>query len=95
MFGVTRFEFKAGQPRDRRNVTKHIGKRMDEAGVPWATSHTFRRTVATWMDEAGAPLAEIASQLGHANVNVTAEYLGRRTAPSRAAAVLLEPPRLA
>ena len=32
-------------------------------------------------------LAEIANQLGHANVNVTAGYLGRRAAPSRAASM--------
>lgn len=93
VFGMTRYDTSPkgnpkGSPRDRRNVGKHVAKRMADAGVPWATSHTFRRTVATWMDEAGAPLAEIANQLGHANVNVTAGYLGRRTAPSRAADVL-------
>lgn len=88
LFGVTRYPSKLGRPRDKRNVTRTITTRMTAAGMPWATSHTFRRTVATWMDEAGAPLAEIANQLGHANVSVTASYLGRRVAPSRAADVL-------
>lgn len=88
VFGVTRYPSKLGQPRDKRNVTRTITSRMTTAGMPWATSHTFRRTVATWMDEAGAPLAEIANQLGHANVSVTASYLGRRVAPSRAADIL-------
>ncbi|WP_183407713.1 tyrosine-type recombinase/integrase [Nocardioides marmoriginsengisoli] len=76
------------KPRDRRNMIRHIRTRLDEAGMDWATSHTFRRTVATWMDEAGAPLAEIANQLGHANVNVTATYLGRRQGSNRAAQIL-------
>ena len=76
------------KPRDRRNVLRHLRARLDTAGLPWATSHTFRRTVATLMDEAGAPLAEIANQLGHSNVNVTAEYLGRRQGSNRAADVL-------
>lgn len=62
--------------------------RLDAAGAVWATSHTFRRTVATWIDEAGFPLAEIANQLGHANVNVTATYLGRQQGSSRAGSVL-------
>ena len=31
---------------------------------------------------------EIANQLGHADVNTTAGYLGRRLAPTRAATVM-------
>jgi integrase len=87
VFGSPRLHDKT-RPRERRNILRHIRTRLDEAGMPWATSHTFRRTVATWMDEAGAPLAEIANQLGHANVNVTATYLGRRQGSNRAATVL-------
>lgn len=41
------------------------------------------------MDEAGAGLAEIANQLGHADTNVTAGYLGRTTQPSRAAEIMM------
>lgn len=91
VFGVTRFATKVGQPRETRNVAKSLRIVFDKAGVPWAGSHTFRRTVATWMDAAGAPLAEIANQLGHANVNVTAGYLGWTTAPTRAATVMRLP----
>lgn len=60
-----------------------------KADVRWADAHTFRRAVATWMDEAGAPLAEIANQLEHADINVTAKYLGRKEAPTRAARVMV------
>jgi integrase len=87
VFGSPRLHDKT-KPRDRRNMIRHLRARLDEAGMPWATSHTFRRTVASWMDEAGAPLAEIANQLGHANVNVTATYLGRRQGSNRAASIL-------
>lgn len=88
VFGVTRFSTKVGQPRQTRNVAKSLRIVFDKAGVQWAGSHTFRRTVATWMDEAGCSLAEIANQLGHANTNVTAGYLGRTNAPTRAATVM-------
>lgn len=90
-FGVTYFATKAGQPRDRNNVSKALRRVFADAGVPWAGTHTFRRTVASWMDEAGCSLAEIANQLGHADTNVTAKYLGRTTAPTRAAAVMVLP----
>ena len=82
VFGVVYFTSKLGQPRDRNNVGKAMRRVFAGAGVPWAGTHTFRRTVASWMDEAGASLAEIANQLGHADTNVTAGYLGRRVAPT-------------
>lgn len=91
VFGVTYFASKLGQPRDRNNVAKALRRVFATADVPWAGTHTFRRTVASWLDEAGAPLAEIANQLGHADTNVTAGYLGRRTAPTRAADVMVLP----
>jgi hypothetical protein len=55
-----------------------------------AALHEPRRRPApppAWMDASGAPPAEIANQLGHADVNTTAGYLGRRQAPTRAATV--------
>jgi integrase len=91
VFGVTRYAGKAGQPRDRNNVCKSLRRVFGEAGVKWAGTHTFRRTVATWLDAAGAALAEIANQLGHGDTNVTATYLGRTTTPTRAAAVMVMP----
>jgi hypothetical protein len=61
------------------------------AGMQWAGTHTFRRTVATWMDEAGHSLASIANQLGHADINITARYLGRQDTATHAAAVMVLP----
>lgn len=91
VFGITYFTSKLGQPRERSNVSGTLRRVFAEAAVPWAGTHTFRRTVASWMDEAGCPLAEIANQLGHADINVTAGYLGRRTQPTRAAEVMVLP----
>ena len=88
VFGTTRFDTKLGQPREVGNVLRAIRRTLATARLTWAGSHTFRRTVATWMDADGAPLAEIANQLGHADVNTTAGYLGRRQAPTRAASVM-------
>lgn len=93
VFGTTRFPSKMGQPRDRNNVLKSLRRVLLKAEINWAGSHTFRRTVATWMDEAGASLAEIANQLGHADTNVTAGYLGRTAQPSRAADIMVLPRR--
>ncbi|GIM63357.1 hypothetical protein Pve01_93860 [Planomonospora venezuelensis] len=91
VFGVTYFASKAGQPRDRNNVSKALRQVFAEAGVPWAGTHTFRRTVATWLDEAGHSLASIANQLGHADTNVTAKYLGRQDVATNAASVMVLP----
>jgi integrase len=91
VFGVTYFHSKAGQPRDRNNVSKALRRVFASAGVEWAGTHTFRRTVATWMDAAGHSLAGIADQLGHADTNVTAKYLGRQDVAVNAATVMVLP----
>ncbi len=69
----------AGQvPWDRTNSGKAVRAALDYAGYSWAVPHTFRRTVATLLHEAGVPLVHIADQLGHADPTMTASvYLGR------------------
>lgn len=75
--------------RNRRNVARIFRSVLDEAGFPWATPHTLRRTVATLLDEAGRPLVEAANQLGHADPSMTARvYLGRKGSLADAAKVL-------
>lgn len=91
IFGITRYDTKLGLPRDRDNVSKVVRRTLNRAGLNWAGTHTFRRTVASWMDADGSSLAEIANQLGHADTYVTAGYLGRKTQPTRAASVMVLP----
>jgi integrase len=55
----------------------------------WVTSHTFRKTVATRLDEAGFTARQVADQLGHANPSMTLDvYFGRHVVSSAVAAVL-------
>lgn len=80
---------RTGGLRDRRNAARHLRSLLDAAGLPWATPHSLRRTVASLIDEAGLPIALAANQLGHADPAMTARvYLGRQGDTSRAAAVL-------
>jgi integrase len=59
------------------------------AGFDWVTTHVFRRTVATLMDQAGLSSRTAADQLGHANASMTTDvYFGRKIAATGAAAVL-------
>jgi integrase len=42
-------------------------------------THTYRKTVATLLDQSGASARTIADQLGHSRVSMTQDvYLGRR-----------------
>jgi integrase len=55
----------------------------------WLTSHTFRKTVATRLDEAGWSARQIADQLGHAQPSVTLDtYMGRKVVGADAARIL-------
>jgi integrase len=58
-------------------------------GYPWVTSHVFRKTAATLLDEAGLSARKIADQLGHSQVSLTQDsYMGRKIASEDAARVL-------
>jgi integrase len=53
------------------------------------TSHTFRRTVATRLDDAGLSARQIADHLGHAKPSMTQDvYMGRNVASAEAAKIL-------
>ena len=78
-----------GLLRDPSNTSGDLRKALDRAGFPWATSHTFRKTVATRLDDAGLSARQIADHLGHSRPSLTQDvYLGRGTASPEAAAAL-------
>jgi integrase len=53
------------------------------------TSHVFRKTVATRLDEAGLSARQIADQLGHAQPSITQDvYMGRKVVSAEAARIL-------
>ena len=59
------------------------------AGMEGVTSHVFRKTVATLMDDAGLSARQAADQLGHAKPSMTADvYYGRRSRATGAARAL-------
>jgi integrase len=83
------FAAPAGGLRDPSNTSADLREAFDAAGYPWVTSHAYRRTVATLMDEAGLSARAAADQLGHARPSMTQDvYMGRRLAATGAAAIL-------
>jgi integrase len=85
----TVFSSALGGLRDRDNTIGYLREALNAAGFEWVTSHTFRKTVATLMDQAGLSSRAAADQLGHANVSLTTDvYFGRKAASTGAAAVL-------
>ena len=78
-----------GGLRDPSNTQADLRQAMTTAGFAWVTSHVFRKTVATLMDEAGLSARAAADQLGHAAPSMTQDvYYGRKVAATGAAAVL-------
>jgi integrase len=85
------FPTKLGGPRDASNANtriKQAATRVDK-DLAWVTSHTFRKTVATRMDEAGLSARAIADHIGHSNPSMTQDvYMGRGVAVAEAATIL-------
>ena len=51
---------------------------MTAVGYEWVTSHVFRKTVGTVLDEAGLPTTAIADQLGNTRAVAERHYRKRR-----------------
>lgn len=73
---------------DPSNVINRISEVMDDAGYGWVTSHVFRKTVATVLDEANLPTSAIADQLGNTQRVADKHYRKRRAANDASAAAL-------
>jgi integrase len=75
--------------RDPSNTSRDFREARDAAGFSWVTSHVFRKTCATILDEAGLTARAVADQLGHAKPSMTQDvYMGRNIANPHAAAAL-------
>jgi integrase len=78
-----------GRLRDVSNTTADLRRLLDGLGYHWVSSHTFRKTVATRLDQAGLTARQIADHLGHANPSLTQDvYMGRHVATADAARAL-------
>jgi integrase len=72
------FPSTAGTLRDPNNFGKHWRKVRDQLGVSGVTTHSFRKTVATLIDQDGMSARVGADHLGHAKVSMTQDrYMAR------------------
>ena len=72
--------------RDPSNTQRELRDRRDALGFPSLSTHSFRKTVATMLDQAGLSARDIAEYLGHANPSITQDtYMARTTGSKRAA----------
>jgi integrase len=75
--------------RDPANVRRELREARGQETLAWITSHTFRKTAATILDEAALSARLVADQLGHSRPSMTQDvYMGRRAVDSQAALAL-------
>lgn len=75
--------------RDPANLRREPREARGEDTLAWITSHTFRKTAATILDEAALSARLVADQLGHSRPSMTQHvYLSRRAVDSQAALAL-------
>ena len=79
-------QLRVAQARERGGERGHVAGRnehaacavRDDLGMPEVTSHSFRKTVATLIDDAGLSARIGADHLGHAKVSMTQDrYMSR------------------
>lgn len=75
--------------RDPSNLRRVWREVRDDLEMHSVVTHTMRKTVATFLDDANVSARKISDQLGHAKVSMTQDhYLGRRLADRETADVL-------
>ena len=84
------FPSSVGTCRDPDNFDKQWRKLRGGLGVPDVTSHSFRKSVATLIDEAGMSARVGADQLGHSKVSMTQDKYTSRNRIHTAVADLLD-----
>jgi integrase len=73
-------------PSNVRGVWREVRDTLELEGF---VSHTLRKTVASFLDDADVSTRRISDQLGHSTVGMTQDrYLGRRLTDRRTAEVL-------
>ncbi|MCV7030803.1 tyrosine-type recombinase/integrase [Mycobacterium sherrisii] len=83
------FPSSVGTLRDPDNFSQQWREARAALGVPDVTSHSFRKTVATLIDEGGLSARIGADQLGHAKVSMTQDtYMKRGQVHSEVADLL-------
>lgn len=83
------FPSTAGTLRDPNNFGKQWRKVRDDLGVPDATTHSFRKALATLIDEEGLSARVGADHLGHRHVSMTMDrYMSRGRTHSAVAELL-------
>lgn len=81
----------AGSWRDPSNVQRELRRVRDAVGMEWVSSHVFRKTAATALDEAGFTARQVADQLGHAKPSMTQDvYMGRSRGNTQSMAEVLD-----
>jgi integrase len=85
------FPSTAGTWRDPDNFNGDWRKARTELGFPDITSHSFRKALATAIDEQGLSARVGADQLGHSNVSMTQDtYMARKKLHPEVAAFMEE-----
>ncbi|HKR50132.1 MAG TPA: site-specific integrase [Pseudonocardiaceae bacterium] len=75
--------------RDPSNTLRALRAARGDGDLAWVTSHVFRKTALTLLDDAGLPARLIADQAGHSQVSMTQDvYMARKSVDGRTAQTL-------
>jgi integrase len=65
------FPSAVGTPLDSSNVTHHLQRRLEAAGLPHVTFHALRHTCGSLLHQEGVPARTIMEILGHSQITLT------------------------
>ncbi len=75
-YGALVFRTRTGMPLSLQAVGRKLRKVLDRAGLPRVRGHDLRHGAATYLLNAGVPMATVSRTLGHSTIAVTVDTYG-------------------
>lgn len=79
-----------GNLRDPRNTSRDWAMARGRLGFPTVTTHSFRKTIATGLDQAGLSARAVAEYLGHESPSLTQDVYMAKNTGGRQAAIAID-----
>lgn len=81
---------KDGQPIYADSFNEHLKNKVCKPlNIPYRSSHQIRFTIATMLYEAGVPLNQLSTMLGHSETRTTLHYIRQQSVDSKSSTIMI------
>ena len=81
---------KDGQPIYADSFNEHLKNKVcKRLNIPYRSSHQIRFTITTMLYEAGVPLNQLSTMLGHSETRTTLHYIRQQSVDPKSSTIMI------